>query len=86
MQPQNYKKMIETLLLSLIIIAIAMLFLLVKVIFKRGGRFSSQHVHDNPALRRMGVHCVMDQDREDRQHQSVMNDRLRKEPSANKTE
>lgn len=28
------------------------------------GRFSSQHIHDNPALRKNGIHCVMDQDRE----------------------
>ena len=29
-------------------------------------RFSSQHVLDNAALRRQGIHCVMDQDREAR--------------------
>ena len=38
----------------------------VKLLFKKNGRFSSQHVHDNPALRKMGIHCVMDQDREAR--------------------
>ena len=59
--------MIKLLLLTLLIIAIAMLLLSVKLILKRGGKFSSQHVHDNPGLRKQGIHCVMDQDREARQ-------------------
>lgn len=59
--------MIETLLLSVLIIAIAMLLFCVKVLLKKNGRFSSQHVHDNAALRKQGIHCVIDQDREARQ-------------------
>ena len=59
--------MIETLLLTVLIIAIAMAFLFVKMLLKKNGRFSSQHVHDNPGLRKQGIHCVMDQDREARQ-------------------
>lgn len=59
--------MIETLLLTVLIIAIAMALLCVKVLLKKNGRFSSQHVHDNPGLRKQGIYCVMDQDREARQ-------------------
>ena len=59
--------MIETLLLTVLIIAIARALLCVKVLLKKNGRFSSQHVHDNPGLRKQGIHCVMDQDREARQ-------------------
>ena len=59
--------MIETLLLTVLIIAIAMALLCEKVLLKKNGRFSSQHVHDNPGLRKQGIHCVMDQDREARQ-------------------
>ena len=59
--------MIETLLLTVLIIAIAMALLCVKVLLKKNGRFSSQHVHDNPGLRKQGIHCVMDLDREARQ-------------------
>lgn len=59
--------MIETLLLTVLIIAIAMALLCVKVLLKKNGRFSSQHVHDNLGLRKQGIHCVMDQDREARQ-------------------
>ena len=59
--------MIETLILSVLIIAISMALFCVKLIFKKNGRFSSQHVHDNPGLRKQGIHSVMDQDREARE-------------------
>lgn len=48
----------------MLIIAIAVALLCVKIIMKKNGRFSSQHIHDNPALRKNGIHCVMDLDRE----------------------
>jgi hypothetical protein len=41
-----------------------MAFLLVKVLSKRDGTFSSQHIHDSQAMRERGIHCVMTQDRE----------------------
>ena len=56
--------MIETLLITTLIIAICMAFLLVKVLFKHNGEFSSQHIHDSQAMKDRGIHCVMDQDRE----------------------
>jgi len=56
--------MAKILLIGTLIIAIAMLFLLVKVLFRRGGEFSSQHIHDSKAMKERGIHCVMDQDRE----------------------
>lgn len=58
--------MAETLLASVLIIAIAFALLSVKVLLKRNGRFSSQHIHDNPGMRKRGIHCVLDQDREAR--------------------
>ena len=59
--------MIETLLISALIIAIAMVFLLVRVLFVKQGAFKSQHIHDSEAMKERGIHCVMDQDREMRQ-------------------
>ena len=56
--------MIETILITTLIIAIGMAFLLVKVLFKRNGEFSSQHIHDSQAMKDRGIHCVLDQDRE----------------------
>jgi hypothetical protein len=41
-----------------------MAFFCVKLIFRKDGRFSSQHIHDSKAMRERGIHCVMDQDRE----------------------
>ena len=37
--------MIKLLLFSLLIVAVAVALLSVKVIFKRGGQFDSQHIH-----------------------------------------
>jgi hypothetical protein len=56
--------MTEILLLTTLIIAIGMLFFLVKVLSRKDGTFSSQHIHDSQAMRDRGIHCVMDQDRE----------------------
>ena len=56
--------MIEIILSCTLIIAISVAFLCVKVIFKKNGSFSSQHIHDSEAMRERGIHCVMDQDRE----------------------
>ena len=63
--------MIETLLISALIIAIGVAFLLVKVLFRRNGEFSSQHIHDSEAMKERGIHCVMDQDREMRRKSST---------------
>ncbi len=54
----------KILLISTLIIAIAMFFFLVKVLSRKNGTFSSQHIHDSKAMRERGIHCVMDQDRE----------------------
>jgi len=59
--------MIETLLISALIIAIAMIFFLVRVLFTKQGEFKSQHIHDSKAMKERGIHCVMDQDREMRE-------------------
>lgn len=56
--------MIESLLLSVLIIAIAMVLLAIRVIIKKNGVFKSQHIEDNPYLKEKGIHCVLSQDRE----------------------
>ena len=58
--------MVETLLLSVLIIAICVALLCVKIILRKNGQFSSQHIHDNPGLRMKGIHCVIAQDKEAR--------------------
>lgn len=59
--------MIKTLLLSVLIIAIAVGLFCVKLIFRKDGEFSSMHIHDSQAMKDRGIHCVMDQDREARE-------------------
>ena len=44
-----------------------MALLLIKVLIKKDGRFSSQHIHDSEAMKERGIHCVMEQDREARE-------------------
>ncbi len=63
--------MTELFILTALIIAIAMAFLLVKVLFRKNGSFSSQHIHDSEAMKERGIHCVMDQDREMRQQKKL---------------
>ena len=57
-------KMVEKIIIITLIIAIAIAFLCVKVIFRRNGSFSSQHIHDSEPMRERGIHCVLDQDKE----------------------
>ena len=44
-----------------------MALLCVKLLFKKNGRFTSQHIHDSQAMKDRGIHCVIDQDREARE-------------------
>ena len=68
-------KMTDILILSVLIIAIAAILLCVKVIFKRGSSFSSMHIHDSEAMKERGIHCVLDQDREQRKRRNVVKER-----------
>lgn len=58
--------MIKTLLPITIIILLAVVLLSVGIIVK--GRFVNSHVSGNRALRRKGIHCAQQQDREARRH------------------
>jgi len=62
----NLLKMIETLVISTIIVAFCVLLLSVKILLKKDGKFPSMHIHDSEAMRERGIHCVVDQDREAR--------------------
>ncbi len=59
--------MMQTILISGLLLAVGMVLLLVKVLVRKNGTFSSQHIHDSEAMRERGIHCVMDQDSEMRQ-------------------
>jgi len=59
-------------LLSIVLLALAMVGLCVRVILKKNGRFSSQHIGASRAMRERGIHCVNTQDYEMR-HQKKIN-------------
>ncbi len=59
--------MLETLILSVLIIAIGMALLCINLLLKKNGKFKSFHIHDSEDMRKRGIHCVVDQDREMRQ-------------------
>jgi hypothetical protein len=71
--------MLKTLLISILIIAAGMVLLLVKVLLRKNGKFSSQHIHDSKAMKERGIHCVMDQDREMRRRSRFAVDEKRSE-------
>lgn len=58
--------MLKTLLLSMLIIAICIALMSVKLIFQKNGKFHSMHIHDSDAMKKRGIRCVVDQDREAR--------------------
>lgn len=63
--------MVKTLLLTILLLLIGVVLMCVKLLFRKNGEFSSQHIHDSKAMRDRGIHCVMDQDREDRQKAGI---------------
>lgn len=58
--------MIETIAISLLIVAICIAFLAIGIILKKNGRFPNSHVSGNKAMRERGIKCVQSQDREAR--------------------
>ena len=79
LQSFKEKSMLKTLLISILIIAAGMVLLLVKVLLRKNGKFSSQHIHDSKAMKERGIHCVMDQDREMRRRSRFAVDEKRSE-------
>ena len=55
--------MLDTILITLLIVAICIVLLGVKVFFVKGGRFPNGHVSGNKAMRDRGIGCVQSQDR-----------------------
>lgn len=62
--------MYKELLITIAAVAIALLLLCVRVLFKKGGKFSSEHISENRRMRQDGIHCATSQDREARRKAS----------------
>lgn len=59
---QIYEIMLKLAFPCLIIIAIAMLFLCIGVIFGHRHTFRSEHIGHSKAMRKRGIHCVQSMD------------------------
>lgn len=55
--------MVKLLVLTLIIVANAILLLCVRIIVKKDGRFSSQHISENKKMKENDIGCATSQDR-----------------------
>ncbi|MEE0521922.1 MAG: hypothetical protein UDK36_11120 [Bacteroidaceae bacterium] len=54
--------MLKLFIFCIIIIGVSMLFLSVRILFKRNGRFVKTHVSQSKAMRQRGIGCVQSQD------------------------
>lgn len=70
--------MLDTVLITLLIVAVCIVLLCVNIIFKKNGKFPNTHVSGNKAMRERGIGCVQSQDREAQKKRSFSIDELEK--------
>ena len=58
--------MTRAIIIAIIAVAVALLLLCVRILLKKGGKFSSEHISENKRMRQDGIHCATSQDREAR--------------------
>jgi hypothetical protein len=58
----NLIKMLKIFLLTLLVISVSLLFLCVKLLLKKNGRFPNTHVSGSKEMRKRGIGCVQSQD------------------------
>ena len=56
----------EEMIIAIIAVASCVILLAVRVILKKNGKFSSEHISENKRMREDGIHCATSQDREAR--------------------
>jgi hypothetical protein len=49
-----------TLVIIIVLIALAVILLGVKIFFVKGGRFPNTHIHDNAEMKKRGITCARD--------------------------
>lgn len=62
-----------TIILTIVVVALAMLFLCVRILLKKNGSFSSQHIGENKKMRDNGITCATSQDRQAQRKQPAIN-------------
>jgi hypothetical protein len=53
----------RTVVLTIVLVAAAMLLLCVGVIFRKDHSFRSQHIHQNKRMKEDNIHCVLSEDK-----------------------
>ena len=61
----------KEILIVIVLLGLAFALLCVRIILKKNGRFSSQHISENKRMRERGIHCATSQDREARRDASI---------------
>lgn len=70
--------MLNTVLITLLIVAICIVLLGFKIFFVKGGKFPNGHVSGSKAMRDRGIGCVQSQDREAQRKSRFSIDELEK--------
>lgn len=70
--------MLDTILISLLIVAICIALLGVGIFFRKGGKFPNGHVSGNKALQEKGIGCAQSQDREAHKKNKLAVDEIEK--------
>lgn len=70
--------MLDTILITLLIVAICIALLGVRTFFVKGGKFPNSHVSGNKALRKKGISCAQSQDKEARKKSKFSIEELEK--------
>lgn len=68
----------QTLLLTLLIIAISFVLLAITIIIKKNGKFPNTHVGGNKYLRKRGIGCAQSQDKAARRNNPMAVEETRK--------
>ncbi|MEG0947951.1 MAG: hypothetical protein RR212_06275 [Bacteroidales bacterium] len=63
--------MLETLIISGLIVGIAFVLLAVKILFVKGGQFPNTHISGNKSLKKKGIGCAKSTDREAQKHKGL---------------
>ena len=58
--------MVETLIITALLVGISILLLGIRIFFKKGGKFPNIHIGGSKVMRDRGISCATSQDRTDR--------------------
>ena len=71
--------MLQTIIISIVILAIAIMLMGVKVFFTKKGSFPNTHVSNSQAMKDRGITCASSQEKQARTHISPVMEMLKSE-------